>query len=72
MDYKEKLVTIFDNSFNLSLDKFKACLEKLAPLKEIKIRSTNSIFMTKSLIKAILLRDQLKRKYNNNKFEENS
>ena len=63
MVLKEKLVANFDNSFNLSLEEFKACLDKLSPLKEIKIRTNNSIFMTKGLRKAILLRYQLNRKY---------
>ena len=40
-------------------------------LKEKKIRFNNSIFMTKSLRKAIMLRWQLKRKFNNNQSEEN-
>ena len=54
------------------LEKFKTCLEKFASFKEKKIRFNNSIFMTKCLRKAIMLRSQLKRKFNNNKSEENS
>ena len=47
-------------------------LDKFAPLKDEKKGSNNSIFMTKSLRKAIMLRSQLKRKFNNNKSEESS
>ena len=47
-------------------------LDKFAPLKEKKIRFNDSISMAKSLRKAIMLRSQLKKKFNDNKFEENS
>ena len=53
-------------------EEFKTCLDKFAPLKKNKVRFNNSIFMTKSLRKAIMLRSQLKKKFNNNKSEENS
>ena len=72
MKLKEKLDEISDNSFDIFLEEFKTCLDKFAPLKEKKIRFNNSIFMTKSLRKAIMLRSQLKKKFNNNKSEENS
>ena len=72
MELKEKLDEIFNNSFDTVLEEFKTCLDKFAPLKEKKIRFNNSIFMTKSLRKAIMLRSQLKGKFNNNKTEENS
>ena len=58
--------------FDVFLAEFELCLDKFAPLKEKKIRFDNSIFMTKSLRKAVMLRSQLKRKFNNNKSEKNS
>ena len=70
MELKEKLDKISNNSFDIFLEKFKTCLDKFASRKE-KIRFNNSIFMTKSL-KAIMLRSQLKKKFNNNESEENS
>ena len=72
MELKEKLDEISNNSFDIFLEKFKTCLDKFAPLKEKIIRFNNSIFMTKSFRKTIMLRSQLKRKFNNNKSEENS
>ena len=72
MELKEKIDEISNNSFDIFLEEFKTCLDKFAPLKEKKIRFNNSIFMTKSLRKAIMLRSQLKKKFNNNKSEENS
>ena len=60
------------NSFDIFFEEFKTCLDKFVPLKEKKIRFNNRIFMTKSLRKAIMLRFQLKRNFNNNKSEENS
>ena len=72
MELKEKLEEILNNSFDILLEEFKTCLDKFAPLKEKKIRFNNSIFMTKSSRKTIMLRSQLKRKFNNNKYEENS
>ena len=69
MGYKEKLDEISNNSFDIFLEEL---LDKFAPLKEKKIRFNNSIFMTKSLRKGIMLRSQLKRKFHNNKTEENS
>ena len=72
MELKEKLDEISNNSFDIFLEEFKACPGKFAPLKEKKNRFNNIIFMTKSLRKAIMLRSQLKRKFNNNKSEENS
>ena len=72
MELKEKLDEISNNSFDIFLEEFKTCLDKFAPLKEKKIRFNNSIFMTKSLRKAIMLRSQLKKKFNNNKSELNS
>ena len=72
MDLKEELDEISSNSFDIFLKEFKTCLDKFAPLKEKKIRFNNSIFMTESLRKAIILRSQLKKKFSNNKSEENS
>ena len=72
MELKEKIDEISNNSFDIFLEEFKTCLDKFVPLKEKKIRFNNSIFMTKSLRKAIMLRSQLKRKFNNNKSEESS
>ena len=72
MELKEKVDEISNSSFDIFLEELKTCLDKFAPLKEKKIRSNSSIFMTKSLRKAIMLRSQLKRKFNNNKTEENS
>ena len=72
MELKERLDEIPNNSFDIFLEEFKTCLDKFAPLKEKKIRFINSIFMTESLRKAIMLRSQLKRKFNNNKSDENS
>ena len=72
MEHKEKLDEISNNSSDIFLEKFKTCLDKFAPLKEKKIRFNNSFSMTKSLRKAIMLISQLKRKFNNNKSEENS
>ena len=63
---------ISNNSFDIFLEDIKTCPDKFALLKEKKIRFNNSIFMTKSLRKAIMLRSQLKRKFNNNKSEVNS
>ena len=71
MEHKEKLDEISNNSFDIFLEEFKTCLDKFAPLKEKNIRFNNSIFMTKSLRKAIMLSSQLKKKFNNNKSEEN-
>ena len=72
MELKEKLEEIFNSSFDIFLEEFKTCLDNFAPLKEKKIRFNNSIFMTKSLRKAIVLISQLKRKFKNNKSEEHS
>ena len=72
MELKGKLDEISSNSFDIFLEEFKICLDKFAPLKEKKISFNKSIFMTKSLRKAIMLRSQLKKKFNNNKSEENS
>ena len=72
MELKERLDEIPNNSFDIFLEEFKTCLHKFAGLKEKKIRFNNSIFMAKSLRKAIMLRSQLKKKFNNNKSEENS
>ena len=72
MDLKEKLDEISSNSFDIFLEEFKTCFDKFTPLKEKKCNFNNSIFITKSLRKAIMLRSQLKRKFNNNKVEENS
>ena len=55
------------NSFDIFIEKSKAYLDKFAALKEKKVRINNSIFITKSLRKPIMLRSQLKRKFNNNK-----
>ena len=70
-ELKEKLDEISDNSFDIFLEEFKTCLNKFAPFKEKKYWFNNSIFMTKSLRKSIMLRSQLKRKFNSNKSEEN-
>ena len=72
MELKEKLDEISNNSFDIFLEEFKTCLDKFAPLNEKKNRFDNSIFMTKSLRKAIMIRSQLKKKFNNSKSEENS
>ena len=72
MKLKEKLDEISNNSFDIFLEEFKTCLDKFAPLKEKKIRFNNSIFMTKILRKAIMLRFQLQKKFNNNNSKENS
>ena len=72
MKLKEKLDEISDNSFYIFLEEFKICLDKFAPLKEKKNRFNNSIFMTKSSRKSIMLRSQLKKKFNDNKPKENS
>ena len=72
MELKEKLEEIFNNSFDIFIKEFKTCLDKFTPLKVKKIRFNNSIFMTKSLRKSIMLISQLKRKFDNNKSEENS
>ena len=72
IELKEKLDKVSSNSFDIFLEEFKTCLDKFAPLKEKKIRFNNSIFMTKSLRKAIMLRSQLKRKFNNNKSQKNT
>ena len=72
MELKQKLDEMSNNSFDIFPEEFKTCLDKFTPLKEKKIRFNNSIFMTKSLRKAIMLRSQLKKKFNNNKSEENS
>ena len=53
------------------LKNLKTCLDKFAPLKEKKISFNKSIFMIKSLRKAIMLRSQLRKKFNNNKSEVN-
>ena len=49
MKLKEKLDEISNNSFDIFLEEFKTCLDKLASLKEKKnrFRFNNSIFMTK-------------------------
>ena len=60
-----------NNSFDTFLEEFKTCLDKFAPFEEKKIRFSSSIFMTKSLRKAVMIRSQLRRKFNNNKSEEN-
>ena len=62
MELKEKVDEISNSSFDIFLEELKTCLDKFAPLKEKKIRSNSSIFMTKSLRKAIMLRSQLKKK----------
>ena len=64
---KKKLDEISSNSFDIFIEKFKTCLDKFAALKEKKVRINNSTFITKSLRKPIILRSQLKRKFNNNK-----
>ena len=69
---KKKLDEISSNSFDIFIEKFKTCLDKFAALKEKKVRINNSTFITKSLRKPIILRSQLKRKFNNNKSQENS
>ena len=72
IELKEKLDEISNNSLDIFLEEFKTCLDKFAPLKEEKNRLNNSIFMTKSLRKAMMLRSQLKKKFNDNKSKENS
>ena len=69
MELKQKLYSISNNSFDF-FKEFKVCLDKFAPLKEKKWE--NSISITKDLRKAILLRSQLNKKFNNKKSEENS
>ena len=57
MKLKEKVDEISNNSFDIFLEEFKTCLDKFAPLKENKNRfNKNSIFMTKSKRKVIMLR----------------
>ena len=72
MELKEKLDKISNNSFDIFLEEFKTSLDKFALLKEKKNRFNNSIFMTKSLRKTMKIQSQLKRKFSNNKSEENS
>ena len=72
MELKEKLDEISNNSFDIFLEEFKTCLDNFAPLNEKKIRFNNSVFMTKRLRKVYILRYQLRKKFNNNKSEENS
>ena len=72
MELKEKLDEISYKSFDIFLEEFKTCHDKFAPLNEKKNKFDNSIFMTKSLRKAIMIRSQLKKKFNNSKSEENS
>ena len=62
MELKETLDEISNISFDIFLEEFKTCLDKFVLLKEKKIRFNNSIFLTRSLRKAIMLRSQLKRK----------
>ena len=72
MELKEKLDAISNNSFDIFLEEFKTCLDKLTPLIVKKIRFNSNSFMTKNLRKAIMLRFQLKRMFDNNKSKENS
>ena len=72
MELKEKLYAISNNSFDIFLEEFKTCLDKLTSLIVKKIRFKSNIFMTKNLRKAIMLRFQLKRMFDNNKSKENS
>ena len=72
MELKEKLDEISNNSFDIFLEEFKTRHDKFAPLNEKKNKFDNSIVMTKSLRKAIMIRSQLKKKFNNSKSEENS
>ena len=65
MELTEKIDEISNNSFDIFLEEFKTYLDKFAPLREKKIRFNSSIFMIKSLRKAIMLRSQLKKKFNN-------
>ena len=61
MELKEKLDVISNNSFDLFFEESKICLDEFVPLKEKKTKAfNNSIFMTKSLRKANMLRYQLK------------
>ena len=62
----------FSKNRLIFFEEFKTCLGKFAQLKEKKIGFNNSIFMNKSLRKAIMLISQVKRKFKNNKSEENS
>ena len=62
----------FSKTRLIFFEEFKTCLGKFAQLKEKKIGFNNSIFMNKSLRKAIMLISQVKRKFKNNKSEENS
>ena len=71
MERKEKLVQTSHNLFGIFFEEFKTCLDKYDPLKVRKIRFSNNIFITKTLRKATMLKSQLKRKFNNNKSEEN-
>ena len=72
MELKEKLDAISNNSFDLFLEEFKTCLDELTPLIVKKIRFNSNTFMIKNLRKAMMLRFQLKRKFDNNKSKENS
>ena len=71
MELKEKLDGISSNSCDIFLKECKTCLDKFNPLKEKKKGFNNSIFMTKNLRKAIMLRSQLNRKFNSSKSEGN-
>ena len=72
MKAEGKLDEVSSKSFDIFLEEFKTCFDKFAPLKEKKNRFNKSIFMTKSLRKAIMLRFQQKKKFNNNKSVEKS
>ena len=64
MGLKEKLDEISNNSLDVLINSLHS--------KRKKNRFNNSIFMTKSLRKSIMLRSQLKKKFNDNKPKENS
>ena len=72
MELKEKLNKVSNNLFNIFLEKCKTCLDKFSPLNMKKSRFNNSIFMIKSSRKAIMIRPQLKRKFNDNESDKDS
>ena len=69
---KEKLDEISNNLLDIFLEESETCIDKFSPLEQKKIRFNSGIFMTKSLIKAIILWPQLKSDFDSKEFEKNS
>ena len=69
---KEKLDEISDNLLDIFLEESKTYIDKFVPLEQKKIRFNSGIFMSKSLIKAIILRPQLKSDFDSKESEKNS